>query len=268
MTFDQAALIAVLATAVALFISERVRYDLVALATLLVCVLLGLVEPGAAFAGFANDAVITVAAVLVMSHALARSGAVDVVTVPLLKLAPHPLTLMGGLCVIGALLSSFMNNVGALALLMPVAIAGARKGGYSVGLLLMPLSFATLLGGTTTLVGTPPNLLMADLAERLRGEPFTMFDYTPVGAAIAAAAEVELYRQDDSPVRGRELRRCGRARPRARRYAATTGLDVRLAGRRRVAVASRDRNLAGVRQGGAHRARRRGAARPTGSAFG
>jgi di/tricarboxylate transporter len=190
MTFDQAALIVVLATAVALFISERFRYDLVALATLLVCVLLGLVEPGAAFAGFANDAVVTVAAVLVMSHALARSGAVDVVTVPLLKLAPHPLALLGGLCVIGALLSSFMNNVGALALLMPVAIAGARKGGYSVGLLLMPLSFATLLGGTTTLIGTPPNLLMADLAERLRGEPFTMFDYTPVGAAIAVGGIV------------------------------------------------------------------------------
>jgi di/tricarboxylate transporter len=190
MTFDQAALIVVLITAVALFISERFRYDLVALATLLVCVLLGVVEPGAAFAGFANDAVVTVAAVLVMSHALARSGAVDVVTVPLLKLAPHALALLGGLCVIGALLSSFMNNVGALALLMPVAIAGARKGGYSVGLLLMPLSFATLLGGTTTLIGTPPNLLMADLAERLRGEPFTMFDYTPVGAAISVAGIV------------------------------------------------------------------------------
>jgi di/tricarboxylate transporter len=190
MTFDQAALIVVLATAVTLFISERFRYDLVALATLLVCVLLGLVEPGVAFAGFANDAVVTVAAVLVMSHALARSGAVDVVTVPLLKLAPHPLALLGGLCVIGALLSSFMNNVGALALLMPVAIAGARKGDYSVGLLLMPLSFATLLGGTTTLIGTPPNLLMADLAERLRGEPFTMFDYTPVGATISIAGIV------------------------------------------------------------------------------
>ena len=83
-----------------------------------------------------------------------------------------------------------MNNVGALALLMPIAIAGARKGGYSAALLLMPLSFATLLGGTTTLIGTPPNLLMADLAERLRGEPFTMFEFTPVGAAITVAGIV------------------------------------------------------------------------------
>jgi di/tricarboxylate transporter len=123
----------------------------------------------------------------VMSQALARSGAVDAVTAPLLRVAAHPVALMTGLCVIGALLSSFMNNVGALALLMPLAIAGARKGGYSVSLLLMPLSFATLLGGTTTLIGTPPNLLAADLAERLRGEPFTMFEFAPVGVAITIA---------------------------------------------------------------------------------
>jgi di/tricarboxylate transporter len=134
--------------------------------------------------------VITVAAVLVMSQALARSGAVDAVTAPLLRIAVHPVALMAGLCVIGALLSSFMNNVGALALLMPLAIAGARKGGYSASLLLMPLSFATLLGGTTTLIGTPPNLLAADLAERLRGEPFTMFEFAPVGAAITIAGIV------------------------------------------------------------------------------
>jgi di/tricarboxylate transporter len=187
MSFDQAAILVVLAVALALFISERVRYDLVALGALLVSVLLGLVEPAMAFAGFANDAVITVAAVLVMSQALARSGAVDAVTAPLLRVAAHPVALMTGLCVIGALLSSFMNNVGALALLMPLAIAGARKGGYSVSLLLMPLSFATLLGGTTTLIGTPPNLLAADLAERLRGEPFTMFEFAPVGVAITIA---------------------------------------------------------------------------------
>ena len=187
MTFDQTAIVVVLAAALALFISERVRYDLVALGALLVSVLLGLVEPAVAFAGFANDAVITVAAVLVMSQALARSGAVDAVTAPLLRVATHPVALMTGLCVIGALLSSFMNNVGALALLMPLAIAGARKGGYSASLLLMPLSFATLLGGTTTLIGTPPNLLAADLAERLRGEPFTMFEFAPVGAAITVA---------------------------------------------------------------------------------
>ena len=190
MSFDQTAIVVVLAATLALFISERVRYDLVALGALLACVLLGLVEPGAAFAGFANDAVITVAAVLVMSHALARSGAVDAVAAPLLRLAARPIALLAGLCVIGALLSSMMNNVGALALLLPIAIAGARKGGYPVARLLMPLSFATLLGGTTTLIGTPPNILVADLALRLRGEPFTMFEFTPVGAAITVGGIV------------------------------------------------------------------------------
>jgi di/tricarboxylate transporter len=190
MTFDQAAIVVVLAVALVLFVSERVRYDLVALGALLASVLLGIVEPAAAFAGFSNDAVITVAAVLVMSHGLARSGAVDAVTAPLLRFAASPVVLMAGLCVFGAVLSSFMNNVGALALLMPIAISGARRGRYSPALLLMPLSFATLLGGTTTLIGTPPNLLVADLAERLRGEPFTMFEFTPIGAAIALAGIV------------------------------------------------------------------------------
>lgn len=190
MTFDQAALVVIFGVALALFVSDRVRYDLVALAALLSAVLLGLVEPRDAFAGFANDAVVTVAAVLVMSHGLARSGAVDAVTAPLLRVARHPFGLMSGLCVIGAVLSSFMNNVGALALLMPIAISGARKGKYPAGLLLMPLSFATLLGGTTTLIGTPPNLLIAEVAERLRGERFTMFEFAPVGAAITLAGIV------------------------------------------------------------------------------
>jgi di/tricarboxylate transporter len=187
MTFEQWAMVALFGVALALFISERVRYDVVALGTLLVAVVLGLVEPENAFAGFANDAVVTVAAVLVMSHALARSGAVDAVTAPLLRVARHPLALLTGLCLIGALLSSFMNNVGALALLMPIAVEGARRGGYSVARLLMPLSFATLLGGTMTLIGTPPNLLVADVAARLRGEAFAMFDFTPVGVAITVA---------------------------------------------------------------------------------
>jgi di/tricarboxylate transporter len=190
MTFDQGAIVVVLGVALALFISEKVRYDLVAISALLACVLLGLVEPSSAFTGFANDAVVTVAAVLIMSQGLARSGAVDALTAPLLRVAVRPLSMLTGLCVIGAVLSSFMNNVGALALLMPIAVAAARKGGYSPSLLLMPISFATLLGGTMTLIGTPPNLLAADLAERLRGERFTMFEFTPVGASLTVAGIV------------------------------------------------------------------------------
>lgn len=187
MTFDQAAIVAILGVALVLFVSERVRYDLVALAALLAAVLLGLVEPDEAFNGFGNNAVITVAAVLVMSHALGRSGAVDAVAAPLIRVAGHPLVLMAALCVIGAALSGFMNNVGALALLMPIAMAGARKGGFPVSRILMPLSFSTLLGGMTTLIGTPPNLLIADLSERLRGERFTMFEFAPMGVALSLA---------------------------------------------------------------------------------
>jgi len=185
MTFDQAAIVAILGVALVLFVSERVRYDLVALAALLAAVLLGLVEPDDAFSGFGNNAVITVAAVLVMSHALGRSGAVDAVAAPLIRVAGHPLVLMAALCVIGAALSGFMNNVGALALLMPIAMAGARKGGFPVSRILMPLSFSTLLGGMTTLIGTPPNLLIADLSERLRGVRFTMFEFAPMGLALS-----------------------------------------------------------------------------------
>ena len=187
MTFDQAAIVAILGVALVLFVSERVRYDLVALAALLASVLLGLVEPDEAFNGFGNNAVVTVAAVLVMSHALGRSGAVDAVAAPLIRVAGHPLVLMAALCVIGAALSGFMNNVGALALLMPIAMAGARKGGFPVSRILMPLSFSTLLGGMTTLIGTPPNLLIADLSERLRGERFTMFEFAPMGVALSLA---------------------------------------------------------------------------------
>lgn len=187
MTFDQAAIVAIFGVALVLFVSERVRYDLVALAALLASVLLGLVKPEDAFSGFGNNAVVTVAAVLVMSHALGRSGAVDAVAAPLIRVAGHPLVLMGALCVIGAALSGFMNNVGALALLMPIAMAGARKGGFPVSRILMPLSFATLLGGMTTLIGTPPNLLIADLSERLRGERFTMFEFAPMGLALSLA---------------------------------------------------------------------------------
>jgi di/tricarboxylate transporter len=109
MTFDQTAIVVVLAAALALFISERIRYDLVALGALLASVMLGVVAADRAFTGFANDAVITVAAVLVMSHGLARSGAVDAAVAPLLRIATHPVALMSGLSVIGALLSRFMN---------------------------------------------------------------------------------------------------------------------------------------------------------------
>ncbi len=187
MTTPQIAILAIFAVTLVLFVSEKVRYDIVALGALLISVVVGLVPADKAFDGFSNDAVITVAGVLVMSRALAISGAVDVISNALALVAHRPLPLLAGLTVLGAALSAFMNNVGALALLMPIALAGARKGGFSPARLLMPISFATMLGGMITLVGTPPNLLASQLRERLDGQRFAMFDFAPAGLAITAA---------------------------------------------------------------------------------
>ena len=187
MTWEQAAILAVLAATLAVFVWDRWRYDVVAMTSLMVAVLLGLIGPEAAFAGFSNPAVITVAAVLVISRALTRSGAIDALAGKLIGAGSAPSLHLATFCVLGALLSGFMNNVGALALLMPAALSTARRHRYSPGLLLMPLSFATLLGGMTTLIGTPPNLLVSAFRGEATGHRFLLFDFAPTGLAVAAA---------------------------------------------------------------------------------
>jgi di/tricarboxylate transporter len=145
----------------------------------MVAVLLGLVPASDAFAGFGHPATLVVALVLVVSAGLVRSGAVFLITRTLVdasrSLGAH-IAIMGG---VGGVLSAFMNNVAALALLMPVDIATARKAGRSPGLSLMPLSFATILGGMVTLIGTPPNIIIAAIREESLGESFGMFDFAP-----------------------------------------------------------------------------------------
>jgi di/tricarboxylate transporter len=187
MTVDQTIVFAIIGGALVLFISNLWRFDLVALGALLAGVLTGVVPQDQAFSGFSNPAVITVAAVLVISRALATSGVVDLIAGRLTTIATGQLGQLLALSVTGAVLSAFMNNVGALALLMPVALANARKFGYPAAAVLMPLSFATLLGGLITLIGTPPNLLIADFRVDASGERFGMFDFAPVGLAVAAA---------------------------------------------------------------------------------
>jgi di/tricarboxylate transporter len=187
MTWEQATILTVLAGTLVVFVWDRWRYDVVAITSLMVCVLLGLIGPEAAFAGFSNPAVITVAAVLVISRALARSGAIDALAGKLIGATSAQFSHLASFCVLGALLSGFMNNLGALALLMPAALATARRHGYSPGILLMPLSFATLLGGMTTLIGTPPNLLISAFRAEATGERFLLFDFTPVGVAVSVA---------------------------------------------------------------------------------
>lgn len=157
---------------------------------LLVLVLTGVVPAGSAFSGFAHPAVITVAAILVISRGLERAGLVELVGAPVRRFKRFPFLQLGLLCVGGAVLSMFMNNVGALALLMPVALQAARETGTSPSRFMMPLAFATLLGGLATLIGTPPNILISDLRQTELGIGYAMFDFTPVGGAVAVVGAV------------------------------------------------------------------------------
>jgi di/tricarboxylate transporter len=184
---QQIIVFAVLAAALALFIRGRWRYDVVALMALLAVTVTGIIPGEQAFAGFGHPAVITVAAVLVVSRGLRNSGVVNLLAKPLLRVGERPFLQIAALTSLVAALSAFMNNVGALALLMPVAIRMARKNGRSPSLLLMPLAFGSLLGGLITLIGTPPNIIIATFRAETGAEPFRMFDFTPVGLGVAIA---------------------------------------------------------------------------------
>lgn len=187
MSTDQILLFSLFGAVFALLLWGRFRYDIVAFSALMIGVVLGVVPQKDAFAGFGHPATLVVALVLVVSAGLVRSGAVFLITGILVdasrSLGAH-ITLMGA---IGGILSAFMNNVAALALLMPVDIQTARKTGLSPSLSLMPLSFATILGGMVTLIGTPPNIIIAAIREESLGAPFKMFDFAPVGGIAALA---------------------------------------------------------------------------------
>jgi di/tricarboxylate transporter len=158
---------------------------MVAMAALLACVFAGLVPGGEAFSGFAHPAVITVASVLVLGYGLQISGAVDVLVKHLLPSSSGPTLSILALISLGALLSCFMNNIGALALLMPIAIQMAAKHDLPAGKVLMPLAFGSILGGMTTLIGTPTNLVVAGFRESSGMGSFSMFDFSPVGVSVA-----------------------------------------------------------------------------------
>jgi di/tricarboxylate transporter len=177
----------VLGITLAGFVWGRWRYDLVAMLALFASVLLGLVEPGAAFAGFGHPAVITVAAVLVLSRGFQHSGLVDLIARQTLKAGGNIMVQLLVLTGTVALLSAFMNNVGALALMLPVALRMARANDTPPSLLLMPLAFGSLLGGLMTLIGTPPNIIIASFRAEHGGEPFGMFAFLPVGGGVAVA---------------------------------------------------------------------------------
>ncbi|MBN1547756.1 MAG: SLC13 family permease, partial [Syntrophaceae bacterium] len=177
-----------------LFVWGKIRYDLVSLLALLFLVICGIVPAGKAFSGFGHPAVITVAAVLIISQALQNSGLVDIIARMLEKIGKNFTLQLVVISTVVAIASSFMNNIGALAILMPVAIHLARKNGYPPSYILMPIAFASLLGGMTTLIGTPPNIIVATLRTDISGEAFGIFDFTPVGffAVIAGILFITL----------------------------------------------------------------------------
>ncbi|MDO5528955.1 MAG: SLC13 family permease [Paracoccus sp. (in: a-proteobacteria)] len=185
MTQDQILIFAILAMAIGLFLHGKWRHDIVALIALLTAVATGLVPSGAAFEGFGQPAVITVACVLVLSRGLQRTGAVDILARNVIPQGGNVTLSMGALVVLGTFLSAFMNNVGALALLMPMAIKMARDLDLAPGQILMPLAFGTLLGGMTTLIGTPPNLIVSGFREEIAGSGYALFDFAPVGVPVA-----------------------------------------------------------------------------------
>lgn len=185
MTLDQTLILGLIVGGLILFVWGKYRHDVVALTLLLAAVALGLVPTQDAFSGLGHPAVITVAAILVLSRALTITGAVDAIATRVLPKTAGPTLLILSCCLLAAALSAFMNNIGALALLMPVAIQAARRNSLSPSIILMPLSFASILGGMTTLVGTPPNLVVSGFRREASGESFAMFDFTPVGLAVA-----------------------------------------------------------------------------------
>jgi di/tricarboxylate transporter len=192
MTAPQMTILGVLALTMGLFLWGRLRHDVVALASLMACVVTGLVPAAEAFAGFGHPAVITVACVLVLSQGLQNTGAVDALARSVLPREAGRLVSMTGLLGLGAMLSGFMNNVGAMALLMPVAVQLAKRLEMPPGQVLMPLAFGTILGGMTTLVGTPPNLIVSGFREEAGRGAFEMFDFAPIGVAVAVLGVVAI----------------------------------------------------------------------------
>ncbi len=188
MTPQIATVLVILGVAILLFITERLRVDVVALLVLVSLTLTGLVTPAEALSGFSNLAVVTVWAVLILSGGLARTGVASVVGRQVMRLAgqSEPRLIAVIMLTVGVL-SGFMNDIGVAALMMPVVVDIARRTNRPPSKLLIPLAFAALLGGLNTLIGTPPNILVSEALRDFGLRPFHMFDYTPVGAAVMLA---------------------------------------------------------------------------------
>ncbi len=174
------------------FVWGRWRYDLVAAGALLLAVAVGVVAPGAAFSGLSDDIVVIVGSALIVSAAVARSGIMEVAVRRFAPNVSTPRAQLILLVLVVTILSAFIKNIGALAIMIPIAFQMARSSGVSPSLFLMPMSFGSLLGGLMTQIGTSPNIIVSRVHEELTGTPFSMFDFTPVGATLALVGVVFL----------------------------------------------------------------------------
>jgi len=187
MTVDQGLAFAIVIGAMALFVWGRPRYDIVACLALLASLAAGLVTPDEAFSGFGDDIVVIVGSALVVSAAIAQTGVPELA---LQRISRHVQSVRLQLLVLVGtvtILSAFVKNVGALAIMIPVAFQMAKRSGTSPSSFMMPMSFGALLGGLMTQIGTSPNIIVSQARQEIVGTPFTMFDFTPVGAALAVA---------------------------------------------------------------------------------
>lgn len=187
MNLEIGIVLAILAGALALLVTERIRSDVVALLVLAALAVSGLVMPDAAIAGFSNQAVITVWAMYILSEGLTRTGIANILGGQLLAVAGHrELPLVVAVMLISGFLSAFMNNIGVAALMLPVVVEIARRSDVPASRLLMPMLFATLLGGLTTQISTPPNLIVSSALARHGATPFELLDFAPTGLAAFA----------------------------------------------------------------------------------
>ncbi|MBT4149400.1 MAG: hypothetical protein HOE46_03395, partial [Candidatus Marinimicrobia bacterium] len=225
MSTDQVAICLIIITTFILFVWGRWRYDIVSIVALFTLVLVDkilggessllIADPSQAFLGFGHPAVVTVATVLIISRALQNSGVVDLIARSVKPFTNNKITHISSLSGVIAILSAFMNNVGALALMLPVTLKTAWEQKRSPSILLMPIAFASILGGMITMIGTPPNIIIASLRkeqqqqilskaiadtnsqaatylenlnivkESYQPAAFSLFDFTPVGGIIA-----------------------------------------------------------------------------------
>ena len=188
MTLPQIEALAIIAGMLVLFVTDRLRYDLVAALALSAAVLTGVVPAKKAFEGFANPVIIIIASVLVISRAVAVSGVVDNAMRRLMRILDSTTLQIAALTAAVSFLSAFVKNVGALGVFMPVAIQAAERRNRPVSRYLMPLAFGSLIGGTITQIGTSPNVLISAVRQEVMGKPYHLFDFTPVGLPLTCVA--------------------------------------------------------------------------------